>query len=121
MSSKFELFKSPNDNLFYFHLKNSKGEIILQSEGYTTKANCQNGIRSVKKNAILDKAYQTTAKHFNLKSVDNGKIIASSEKYASEALIEKGIATLKKNAPNAETIDLTVRKRTVKQKQATIR
>jgi uncharacterized protein len=116
MSSKFELFKSPKDNLFYFHLKNSKGEIILQSEGYTTKANCQNGIRSVKKNAALDKAYQTNAKHFSLKSVDNGKIIASSEKYASEELAQKGMAAVKKNAPNAESIDLTVRKRTVKNK-----
>ena len=36
---------------YRFHLKASNGEIIAASEGYTTKANCKNGIESVKKNA----------------------------------------------------------------------
>ncbi|MCA0384552.1 MAG: YegP family protein [Firmicutes bacterium] len=34
-----------------FRLKAKNGEIILESEGYKTKANCLNGIESVKKNA----------------------------------------------------------------------
>ena len=34
-----------------FDLKASSGEIIAVSEGYTTLANCKNGVESVKKNA----------------------------------------------------------------------
>lgn len=34
-----------------FDLKVSNGQVIAVSEGYTTLANCQNGVESVKKNA----------------------------------------------------------------------
>ena len=34
-----------------FDLKATNGEIIAISEGYTTLANCKNGVESVKKNA----------------------------------------------------------------------
>lgn len=34
-----------------FDLKATNGEIIAVSEGYTTLANCKNGVESVKKNA----------------------------------------------------------------------
>jgi len=47
---KFVMFRG-RDRQFYFHLTASNGETIAQSEGYTTKAACQNGIRSVKTNA----------------------------------------------------------------------
>ena len=36
---------------FRFRLKARNGEIIGVSEGYTSKANCVNGVESVKKNA----------------------------------------------------------------------
>lgn len=36
---------------FRFHLKARNGEIILASEGYTSKQGCQIGIESVKHNA----------------------------------------------------------------------
>ena len=36
---------------FQFNLKASNGQVILTSEGYTTKTACLNGIESVKKNA----------------------------------------------------------------------
>ncbi len=36
---------------FRFNLTARNGEIIAVSEGYTTKASCQNGIDSVKENA----------------------------------------------------------------------
>ena len=35
-----------------FDLKATNGQIIATSEGYTTKAACDNGIESVKKNAV---------------------------------------------------------------------
>ncbi|WP_392565477.1 YegP family protein [Utexia brackfieldae] len=107
MSGKFELFKSPKNNQFYFHLQASNGEIILQSEGYTTKSNCLNGIRAVKKNASLERAYVVQPKHFNLKSVDNGKIIASSEKYSTNSARDAGIASVKAHAITSDIVDLT--------------
>lgn len=47
---KFEVSKRKNGET-QFNLKAGNGEIILTSEGYTTKAACMNGIESVKKNA----------------------------------------------------------------------
>lgn len=49
---KFEIFKDASDE-FRFRLKAPNGEIIAISEGYTTKASCLNGIKSVKKNAPI--------------------------------------------------------------------
>jgi uncharacterized protein YegP (UPF0339 family) len=49
---KFEVYKDKAAE-FRFRLKASNGEIIAASEGYTTKANCLNGIASVKKNATV--------------------------------------------------------------------
>lgn len=108
MSSKFEVFKSPKNDQFYFHLKASNGQIILQSEGYTTKANCINGINSVKKNAIHDNAYDIKPKYFNVKSLDNGQVIGTSQQYTTEAARDNGIHSVKTNAPTAEVIDLTL-------------
>ncbi len=49
---KFEIFKDTSGE-FRFRLKAPNGEIIAISEGYTTKASCLNGIKSVKKNAPI--------------------------------------------------------------------
>ena len=47
---KFELYEDKGGE-YRFRLKARNGEIIAISEGYTTKAACENGIESVKKNA----------------------------------------------------------------------
>ncbi len=54
----FETLKHPKYEIyadkageFRFRLKAKNGEIIATSEGYKTKASCQNGIASVGKNA----------------------------------------------------------------------
>ena len=56
MSAKYEIFLG-TDRQYYFRLKAPNGEKILASEGYTTKANCQNGIQSVKVNSPHDANY----------------------------------------------------------------
>lgn len=38
---------------FQFNLKATNGQIILTSEGYTTKAACLNGVESVRKDAPI--------------------------------------------------------------------
>jgi uncharacterized protein len=45
---KFEIFVDSSGE-YRFRLKAPNGEIIAASQGYTTKANCENGIESVKK------------------------------------------------------------------------
>ena len=47
---KFEMYTDKAGE-FRFRLKARNGEIIATSEGYTTKAACENGIASVRKNA----------------------------------------------------------------------
>ena len=47
---KFELYEDKGGQ-FRFRLKARNGEIIASSEGYKTKASCENGIESVRKNA----------------------------------------------------------------------
>ena len=47
---KFEMYEDKGGE-FRFRLKARNGEIIAVGEGYKTKASCENGIESVKKNA----------------------------------------------------------------------
>ena len=92
---------------FQFVLKAGNGQVILASEGYTTKAACENGIESVKKNAQTDARFDRLGAkngkpYFNLKAT-NGQIIGTSEMYESVAACENGIASVAKNAPDADT------------------
>lgn len=96
---------------FQFNLKAGNGQTILASESYSTKAACENGIESVRKNASDDARYERKTSSngkpfFNLKA-GNGQIIGSSEMYESEASRENGIESVKKNAPDAEVDDQT--------------
>lgn len=47
---KFEIYKDKAGE-FRFRLKAKNGQIIAVGEGYTTLANCEKGVESVKKNA----------------------------------------------------------------------
>lgn len=47
---KFEMYTDKAGE-FRFRLKAKNGEVIATSEGYKSKASCENGIASVKKNA----------------------------------------------------------------------
>lgn len=50
VNPKFEIYNDKAGQ-FRFRLKARNGEIILASEGYKTKASCENGIESVRKNS----------------------------------------------------------------------
>ncbi|NLR83057.1 YegP family protein [Chitinophaga eiseniae] len=97
---------------FRFKLNAGNGETILVSEGYTTKANCEKGIESVRTNSQHDERFEkktsTNGKHyFNLKAT-NGQVIGTSEMYESAASRDGGIASVKSNAPSATIDDKTV-------------
>ena len=48
---KFEMYQDKTGE-FRFRLKATNGQVIAVSEGYKAKASCENGIASVKKNAV---------------------------------------------------------------------
>ncbi|MCS7077549.1 MAG: YegP family protein [Bacteroidia bacterium] len=107
---KFVVSKRKNGE-FQFNLKADNGQVILTSEGYTTKANCLNGIESVRKNSVDKDRYECKTSsdsrfYFNLKAA-NGQVIGTSEMYESEKNRDNGIESVMKNAPEAEIIDET--------------
>ena len=55
---KFEFWQSDKDDQWYFHLVAQNGEIVAQSQGYTSKDNCINGIHAVKKYAATAIIFQ---------------------------------------------------------------
>lgn len=107
----FELYQSEKSQDFYFRLKAKNGQIILSSQGYSSKAGASNGIESVKKNAAdADRFERKEAAggkwRFNLKAA-NSQVIGSSQNYASKDGMENGIQSVMANAPTADVKDLS--------------
>lgn len=105
---KYVVKKGKKDE-YYFSLKADNGQVILSSEGYSSKAACENGIESVKKNSPNDERYEhkksSNGKHyFNLKAA-NSQIIGKSEMYESESGMNNGIESVKKNGPNSNVVE----------------
>jgi hypothetical protein len=107
---KFVINKRTNGE-FQFNLKASNGQVILTSEGYSSKAGCNNGIDSVKNNASNDNRYDRKTSsngkaYFNL-TATNGQVIGTSEMYESTSARDNGIESVKSNAPGASIEDLS--------------
>lgn len=107
---KFEIYKDKKGE-DRFRLKAGNGEPILASEGYSSRAACDNGIESVRKNAQDEKRFEIKeAKngkfHFNLKA-GNGQVIGTSQMYASESSAKNGIASVAKNAADADVVEVS--------------
>ena len=99
---KFVLFVG-KDEQFYFRLQAANGETILQSEGYKQKASAQNGIASVRENALDDLHYDRKRSsdgqyYFTLRAANN-EIIGVSEMYTTSSACENGIDAVKKTVP----------------------
>ena len=108
---------------FVFNLKAGNGEVIANSEVYTTDSACKKGIASVMKNAPIAKLEdQTVAEvaavtnpkfevytdkagefRFRLKA-RNGEIIATGEGYKTKAACLNGVESIRKNAPDAQIV-----------------
>ena len=107
---KFVISQRKNGD-FQFNLKATNGQVILASQGYSSKASCENGIESVKSNAADDARFERLTSsngkfYFNLKA-GNGQVIGSSEMYESEAGRDNGIESVKRNAPDASVEEET--------------
>lgn len=99
------------NGLYHFFLKAENGQVILASEGYSSKAGCMSGIKAVKKNGSDDfKFDRKTASngkfYFNLKAT-NGQIIGTSEMYENEISRNRGIESVKQSILQSTIIDQT--------------
>ncbi len=108
---KFEISTRANGD-FMFNLKASNGEVIMTSQGYTSKSACQNGIKSAKSNSTDKKMFieETAANgkfYFNLMAA-NHQIIGTSQMYSSKQGRDHGIESVYENAAKAEVSDLTI-------------
>ncbi|WP_373741824.1 YegP family protein [Neisseria sp.] len=100
----FNLKKTESGH-FNFSLVGKSGNTLLKSEQYNSKASCQNGIESVRKNASEESRYilkeSSNGKfYFNLKA-GNGQIIGTSPTVGSTAARDELIAELKTSAAKA--------------------
>jgi uncharacterized protein YegP (UPF0339 family)/cell division protein FtsB len=105
----FVVSKAKNGEDF-FTLKSVDGQTLLRSEMYTTRAACNNGIESVRKNCQVDKRYErkvsSNNKHFfNLKAT-NGQVIGTSDMFESAEEMEEIISSAKMNGISTKLEDL---------------
>lgn len=105
---KFTIYTG-NDDQFRFNLKAGNGEKVLQSEGYTSKAGCQNGIASVQKNAAEENRFEqkesSNGKHYFVLKAGNGEIIGTSEMYESQQACQNGIGAVQRAAGDASIVE----------------
>lgn len=105
---KFTIYTG-NDDQFRFNLKAGNGEKVLQSEGYTSKAGCQNGITSVQKNATQENRFEqkesSNGKHYFVLKAGNGEIIGTSEMYESQQACQNGIGAVQRAAGDAMIVE----------------
>ena len=111
MAGKFEIKQSANGK-YHFNLKAGNGQIILSSEMYESKAACENGIASIKKNAgdagKYDRRTSSAGDPYFVLKAGNGQEIGRSETYqGGNAAMENGIESVMKNAPDADIVDTT--------------
>lgn len=110
MAGTFEIFKDKGDE-FRFRLKAGNGQVVLSSEGYTSKAGAQNGIESVQKNCADKSNFESTTTstgkfRFNMKA-KNGQVIGTSQSYESEAARDNGIEAVARAAQGAKIEDVS--------------
>jgi len=112
MATFFIIDQDSSNEPFGFNFRaDSTSEVILKSEGYTSKQNAKKGIESVKIHAPHDSNYDRLRSsdqkyYFNLKA-GNSEIISTSKLYDTNSDREAGIDFVKRNAPGANIDDLT--------------
>jgi uncharacterized protein YegP (UPF0339 family) len=105
MSGMFEVYRDSKGE-YRFRLKAPNGQTLLSGEGYSSKAGCMNGIKTVVENCKMAERFETyqdkAGKHrFRLKAA-NGQIIGVGEAYESESNLKEGIKSVTRWASEAE-------------------
>jgi uncharacterized protein YegP (UPF0339 family) len=98
-------FKTGKYGDFYFNLKADNGQIVLVSQGYSTKNACDNGIDSVRKNSsddtFFDRNVASHGQHYFTLKAANGQVIGTREMYTTNEAMENDMASVGQNTPEA--------------------
>jgi uncharacterized protein len=94
---QFDLWRS-SDGQFRFRLVAGNKNILLSSEGYTTRVNAINGVLSVLSNGVDPAQYEVAqarnGKYFlRLRSPHNGQIIGFTQLYASKYNAQRAVGS----------------------------
>ncbi len=77
-----EAYRNNSDGEYYFHFKTKQGRPVLVSQGYASKESCENGIKSVIRNAANPKNFvrktSPDGKHYFDLKASNGQIVGTS-------------------------------------------
>lgn len=108
MAGTFEIYKDKAGE-FRFRLKAGNGEVVLTSEGYSSRSGAMNGVDSVKKNAPNAERFDATETksgkyRFNLKAA-NHQVIGTSQNYDSASSRDNGIKAVGRAADGAKVVD----------------
>ena len=108
MAGKFVITKGKDDK-YYFSLKAGNGEVILTSQGYKAKADCLNGIESVKKNSQSEGRFEVKksndGKDYFVLTATNGQTVGKSQMYKSESGCSNGMKSVASSAADASVAD----------------
>jgi hypothetical protein len=110
MPGKFEIYQSEKNEKYYFRLKAGNGEIVLTSQGYSSKASAHNGVESVKTNCEDDQCFERNTTdsgkfRFSLKA-KNGQVIGTSQMYKTEKGRDNGVSAVGRAAKDASVVEL---------------
>jgi len=93
---QFDLWQS-SDSQFRFHLVAGNKNILLTSEGYTTRTNAIGGVLSVMANAVDPAQYElaqaTNGKYFLRLHAANGQLIGFTQLYSSKSSAKRAITS----------------------------
>lgn len=110
MAGTFEIFKDKAGE-FRFRLKSGNGQVVLSSEGYSSKAGATNGAQSVEKNstdsARFERSGSEAGKYRFVLKAANSQVIGTSQSYESEAARDNGVEAVARAAQGASVVDLT--------------
>jgi len=97
---------------FQFNLKAGNGQIVLTSQGYSSKITCENGIESVRHNSQDDSKFEfkitSNGKFYFVLKATNGQIIGTSEMYESETSLRGAIDSVRIAVKDAIVKDMSL-------------
>lgn len=96
----FELWEADNGD-HYFNLSAANHEVMLSSEGYSSRSAALNGVLSVLDNGVMERRYEvrqaSNGQHYVVLKARNGRVIGITETYASRSGANAAIDSMMNN------------------------
>ena len=94
---------------FKFNFMSKKGKIILSSQGFELKVDCEKNIELVKQNLEQSKylKFKASREKYFFKLILDDQVLAVSRKYTTEFSLQKGIDQIILYSLKAEVLDFS--------------